>query len=81
MVNTYSFNTKCLKIRARQKSEHALKALGNRDFDVFINEMGVACIGSFSNQTEYDVICHLYLSSSFSFQQLFISAITLFRKF
>ena len=50
----------------------------NLDFDEFLVEVGIAQMGIFSNQAEFDAI---YQLCSKSFQQLFIWAPTLFRRF
>ena len=42
-----------------------MKAYNSLDYDEFIAEVRVAQIGSFSNQTEYDVMYQSYLTFSF----------------
>ena len=57
-----------------------MKVKDNLDFDEFLAEVGVAEMGIFSNQAEFDTIYQLCSTSSF-FQQLFIWAPVLIRRF
>ena len=65
IITEYDFNTKSLKLWARQKPEQVYESKRLRGFRLFFAEAGVVQIGSFSNQTESDMIDQLSLTRSF----------------
>ena len=54
-----------------------MRAEGNLDMDVFLDEVREAQTGYFSNQTECDVIYQSYLKIG-SFQEIFMWVVTTF---
>ena len=64
MINEYNFNTKFIKIWVPRKPAQVYESQ-SLDFDKFLVEVGIAQMGIFSNQAEFDVIYQLCSVSSF----------------
>ena len=65
MINEYNFNTKFLKFGSTENRRQYMKVKDNLDFDDFLAEVGVAQMGFFSNQAEFDAIYQFCSMSSF----------------
>ena len=64
MINEYNFKTKFIKIWVQRKPAQVYESQ-SLDFDKFLVKVGIAQMGIFSNQAEFDEIDQLCSVSSF----------------